>query len=246
MKYKQKYLDKLYKDPVTNFTEIVDISIYLDNIGELDYGCEAVAAIESLDPITISNLLIEDLKNRKKDDFDNYGYQAIWFGLFNCGIKDIYNNLSNNLNKQMICLFIYWINEILEPDDPPYIAIQKIFKHIYSKPIKNFSKIVDLVIYFEDIDELDYSSEAVAAIQQLEDEIIANMLIEDLPNRTTESIKNYGYQRLWWSLINTEKETVYQIIKDNMSPFIQQMFKYWLEEELDPDVETFHNIKNLI
>ena len=123
---------------------------------------------------------------------------------------------------------------------------QKSLNKTYSKPVINFYKIVDLVIYFEDIDELDYSSEAVAVIQQLEDETIANMLIEDLQNRTTESIKNYGYQRLWWSLINTEKETVYQIIKDNMNPFIQQMFKYWLEEELDPDVETYHNIKKLI
>lgn len=246
MKYKQKYLDKLYKDPVTNFTEILDISVYFDEIGELDYGSESIAAIESLDPITISNLLIEDLKNRKKDDFDNYGYQAVWFGLLNCGIENIYKNLANNINKRLLFLFIYWLNEIFESDDDGYFGIQKVFYFIYSEPINNFSKIVDLMMHFEDSEELDYASEAVASIQQLEDEIIAKMLIEDLPNRTTESIKNYGYQRLWWSLINAEKETVYQIIKDNMNPFIQQMFKYWLEEELDPDVETYHNIKKLI
>ena len=123
---------------------------------------------------------------------------------------------------------------------------QKSLNKIYANPVINFSKIVDLVIYFEDIDELDYSSEAVAAIQKLDDEIIAKMLIEDLPNRNIESIKNYGYQRLWWSLINTEKVTVYEIIQDNMSQFIQQMLEYWMKEELDPNVETYCNIKKLI
>lgn len=130
MKYKQKYLNKLYKDPVTNFTEILDISVYLDDIGELDYGCEAVAAIESLDPITISNLLIEDLKNRKKDDFDNYGYQAVWWGLLNAGGEPVYKNIASNMTVQLKNLFNYWIENVLETDDPPYFAIQKIFNSI--------------------------------------------------------------------------------------------------------------------
>ena len=116
----------------------------------------------------------------------------------------------------------------------------------YKDPLNNFSKIVDLAMYFENIEELDYSSEAVASIHQLDDDIIANMLIKDFQNRDKESIKNYGYQRLWWSLINTEKTSVYAIIKSNINHSMLDMFNYWLKEELDPDVVTYNNIKKLI
>ena len=119
-------------------------------------------------------------------------------------------------------------------------------KKIYLDPINNFSKIIDLAMYFENIEELDYSSEAVASIHQLDDDIIANMLIKDFQNRDKESIKNYGYQRLWWSLINTEKTSVYAIIKSNINHSMLDMFNYWLKEELDPDVVTYNNIKKLI
>ena len=119
-------------------------------------------------------------------------------------------------------------------------------KKIYLDPINNFSKIIDLAMYFENIEELDYSSEAVASIHQLDDDIIANMLIKDFQNRDKKSIKNYGYQRLWWSLINTEKTSVYAIIKSNINHSMLDMFNYWLKEELDPDVVTYNNIKKLI
>ena len=122
----------------------------------------------------------------------------------------------------------------------------KIKMKIYLDPINNFSEIVNLAMYFENIEELDYSSEAVASIQQLDDDIIANMLIKDFQNRDKESIKNYGYQRLWWSLINTEKTSVYTIIKSNINEPIIDMFNYWLKEELDPDVDTYHNILKIL
>lgn len=133
MKYKQKYLDKVYKNPITNFSEIIDISVYFDNVGELDYSSEAIAAIESIEPIKISNLLIEELKNRKKEDFDNYGYQAIWWALLNSGGESVYNNIALNMTIKLKTLFVYWIEKFLEEDDEPYIAINKIFKSLNMK-----------------------------------------------------------------------------------------------------------------
>ena len=130
MKYKQKYLDEIYKDPITNFSEIIDISVYFDNVGELDYSSEAIAAIESIEPIKISDLLMAELENRKKEDFDNYGYQAIWWALLNSGGEAVYKNIADNMTPKLKNLFVYWIEKILEEDDEPYIAINKIFKSI--------------------------------------------------------------------------------------------------------------------
>lgn len=130
MKYKQKYLDEIYKDPITNFSEIIDISVYFDNVRELDYSSEAIAAIESIEPIKISDLLIAELENRKKEDFDNYGYQAIWWALLNSGCESVYKNIADNMTPKLKNLFVYWIEKILEKDDEPYIAINKIFKFI--------------------------------------------------------------------------------------------------------------------
>lgn len=127
MKYKKRYLKSLYQDPVKNFKEIIDVSIYFDDIDELDYGSEAVAAIESLDQITISNLLISDLPNRKKGEFENYGYQSIWWALLNSGDDSVYKNLALNMTEELKKLLKYWLNEVLETDDEPYIGINKLF-----------------------------------------------------------------------------------------------------------------------
>lgn len=107
---------------------------------------------------------------------------------------------------------------------------QKYLDKVYKNPITNFSAIIDISVYFDTVGKLDYSSEAVASIHQLDDDIITNMLIKDFQNRDKESIKNYGYQRLWWSLINTEKTSVYTIIKSNINEPIIDMFNYWLKE----------------
>lgn len=123
MKYTQKYLNKIYINPEQNFTEIINLSIYFDNINELDFGTDAVAAIESLEPIKRLKLLIEDLKYRKKEDFSNYGYQCIWWAILNSKSNDIYSYLSLNMSNEIKELFIYFLENELDKDDEPYFII---------------------------------------------------------------------------------------------------------------------------
>lgn len=123
---------------------------------------------------------------------------------------------------------------------------QKYLNTLYQNPILNFPQILDLIIYFEENDKLDWASEAVASIQTIDHESLANLLISDMDHRELSCIENYGYQRVWWSLINNQKVEVFNIIKSKMNINIENMFIYWLENELDNDTETYQNIKKLI
>ena len=100
---------------------------YDDDIEELDAGCEAVAALETIDPVTASNLLIEDIRNRSQEDYDNYGYQAVWWGLLNENNEDVYKNIANNYTKEVKQLFEYWLYEFLDSDSTTYMSIKKLF-----------------------------------------------------------------------------------------------------------------------
>lgn len=127
MKYKKRYLKELYKDPVQNFEKILDISIYFDSVEELEAGCEAVAALEQIESVKASNLLINDIKNRTQDDFDNYGYQAVWWGLLNENNDDVFKNIANNYTKEVKTLFEYWFYDFLDSDSTTYISIKNFF-----------------------------------------------------------------------------------------------------------------------
>lgn len=127
MNYKKRYLKDLYKNPEKNFKIILDISIYFNSVEELEGGCEAVAALEQIEPVKASNLLINDIKNRTQDDFDNYGYQAVWWGLLNENNDDVFKNIANNYTKEVKTLFEYWFYDFLDSDSTTYISIKNFF-----------------------------------------------------------------------------------------------------------------------
>lgn len=129
MKYKKRYLKNLYKDPIKNFKEILDISIYFDSIEELEAGCEAVTALEKIESVTASNLLIQDITNRSKEDYDNYGYQAVWWGLLNENNEYVFKNIVNNYTKEVKELLEYWFYDFLNSDSTTYISINKFFNN---------------------------------------------------------------------------------------------------------------------
>jgi hypothetical protein len=130
MKYKKRYLKELYKDPIKNFKEIMDVSIYLDSIGEFDFSGQAISAMEEIELVTLSNLLINDLKNRTFDDYNNFGYQAVWWGLLNTDSIEVYESISKNMNKDVQYLLNYWLHDVLEPDDLTYVSIKKLFTYL--------------------------------------------------------------------------------------------------------------------
>lgn len=127
MKYKQKYLDNLYKDPRTNFKEIVDVSIYFfDEIENLDYGYEAAHSIERLDAVTRIHLLIQDFSSRNRDHFSCYGYQILWWTLLNSCHHNVYQLIIDNMTPQLKDLFSYWLSHELESDTCTYRNIKRL------------------------------------------------------------------------------------------------------------------------
>ena len=128
MKYKKRHLKELYKVPVKNFKEILDISIYFDSIEDLESGCEAVAALEQIESVTASNLLISDIIHRTQDDYDNYGYQAVWWGLLNENNDAVFKNIASNYTQEVKKLLEYWFYEFLDKNSTTYISIKKFFE----------------------------------------------------------------------------------------------------------------------
>lgn len=129
MKYKKRYLKNLYKYPIKNFKKILDISIYFYSIEKLEAGCEAVAALENIESETALNLLIKDITNRSKEDYDNYGYQAVWWGLLNENNEYVFKNIANNYTKEVKELLEYWFYDFLDSDSTTYISIKNLFNN---------------------------------------------------------------------------------------------------------------------
>lgn len=126
MKYKQKYLDNLYKDSISNFKDIIDISIYFfDEIEELDYGYEAVHSIEKLGSLKVVQLLIQDFPYRKNNDFSCYGYQTIWWALLNSYNNDVYHFIKENMTPELKKVFNYWLIHDLEPNIDTYDNLKR-------------------------------------------------------------------------------------------------------------------------
>lgn len=123
---------------------------------------------------------------------------------------------------------------------------KKLIKKLYSNPSLNFSEIVSLAIFLEDNEEWDFTSEPISVIEKLPSDIYCISLIKDIKNRDESNFSNYAYQRIWWSLINTKDKNVYSLIKKHMNQFIINMFNYWLINELNPEIETYKNISELL
>lgn len=75
----------------------------------------------------------------------------------------------------------------------------------------NSKALVDALIWYEQQDMDDWMYEIVGHFEKLDPTIELKLILEDLPNRTTEDLNTYGYQRLFIGLINSNPELWKQV-----------------------------------
>lgn len=128
----QKKINKYLENIESNFSELINGAISYEKNGMDDWATEIIGAIEHLPLEKELNLLLNDLKHRKKEDFTIYSYQRLWWGIINvksddtnkaiidfCKKSENGEILSDNLN--------FWFNE-LDNDSESKVNIGKIVK----------------------------------------------------------------------------------------------------------------------
>ncbi len=81
----------------------------------------------------------------------------------------------------------------------------------------NFSQLINAIIYYENNDKDDFSTDIIGYIEKLPILKELELLIKDFPNRQNNDFDIYGYQKLWLSLINTQETQSTEILKREIS-----------------------------
>lgn len=79
----KKRIKECLKDIESNFTELVNSAIWYEKNDMDDWATDIVGEIERLSSEKEVKLLINDLSNRKDEDFGVYAYQKLWWALIN-------------------------------------------------------------------------------------------------------------------------------------------------------------------
>jgi len=127
---------------------------------------------------------------------------------------------------------------------------QKRVKECLKDIEKNFSELINAIIWYEQNDMDDWSYDIIGYIEKLPPEKEINLLINDFFNRNEKDFSIYSYQKLWWSLINAKLENINNIIKKSLNDFkdgkkLKLVFDSWYDN-LDKDSDTRYNIMKII
>ena len=127
---------------------------------------------------------------------------------------------------------------------------QKRVKECLKDIEKNFSELINAIIWYEQNDMDDWSYDIIGYIEKLPPEKEINLLINDFFNRNEKDFSIYSYQKLWWSLINAKLENINNIIKKSLNDSkdgkkLKLVFDSWYDN-LDKDSDTRYNIMKII
>ena len=99
----QKRINECLKDIESNFTELINAIIWYEQKDMDDWSYDIIAYIEKLSSENEVQLLINDLSNRKDEDFAIYNYQRLWWALINTEeVNKAILDFSNNSQKGKI------------------------------------------------------------------------------------------------------------------------------------------------
>lgn len=126
MNYKKRQHERLYNDPVNNFSKILDAYIYFKNIDDVE-SFEVVYILFNMDSKIILKLLTEDLLTRNKEDYNSLGYKHLWWLLSN-DAEYISLIKANPIPEELKNLFNYWIDHAINKNDSFCVKISKILK----------------------------------------------------------------------------------------------------------------------
>ena len=97
-----KRIKECLKDIESNFTELINAIIWYEKKDMDDWATDIVGEIERLPSEKEVQLLINDLSNRKDEDFAVYAYQRLWWALINTEAEEVNKailDFSNNSEK---------------------------------------------------------------------------------------------------------------------------------------------------
>ena len=98
----EKRIKECLKDIESNFTELINAAIWYEKKDMDDWATDIVGEIEKLSSEKEVQLLINDLSNRKDEDFAIYTYQRLWWALINTEAEEVNKailDFSNNSEK---------------------------------------------------------------------------------------------------------------------------------------------------
>lgn len=84
----------------------------------------------------------------------------------------------------------------------------KITRHEVKKLLKdietNFSKLIDIVIYYDSIDQDEYAMQIIEKIEKLPLKKEIDLLIEDIVKRNYTINPSFLYSSIWYYIVNTD------------------------------------------
>ena len=118
----QKRINECLKDIESNFTELINAIIWYEQKDMDDWAYDIIGYIEKLSSEKEVQLLINDLSNRKDEDFAVYAYQRLWWALINTETEEVNKailDFSNNSEKgqKLKDLLKKWFEQLDDDSD---------------------------------------------------------------------------------------------------------------------------------
>ena len=118
----QKRINECLKDIESNFTELINAIIWYEQKNMDDWSYDIIGYIEKLSSEKEVQLLINDLSNRKDEDFAVYAYQRLWWALINTETEEVNKailDFSNNSEKgqKLKDLLKKWFEQLDDDSD---------------------------------------------------------------------------------------------------------------------------------
>lgn len=107
----------------------------------------------------------------------------------------------------------------------------KITRHEVKKLLKdietNFSKLIDIVIYYDSIDQDEYAMQIIEKIEKLPLKKEIYLLIEDIVKRNYTINPSFLYSSIWYYIVNNENKPEVLIDKVASSEYRNDLIKYF-------------------
>jgi hypothetical protein len=118
----EKQIKKHLLNVDEHFHGLIDAIVYYDSKGMDDWATDIIGAIEGKSLVETFELLLSDLKNRKKSDFDAYFYCTLWLALINEQDEEITNmfihEIKEEKNKDLQYFLSYSLEKMEKDPDP--------------------------------------------------------------------------------------------------------------------------------
>lgn len=118
----EKRIKECLKDVEANFTELVSAAIWYEKNDMDDWATDIVGEIERLSSEKEVKLLIDDLSNRKDEDFTVYAYQKLWWALINTESEEVNKVIlefskNSEKGKKLTDILKTWFDQLDDDSD---------------------------------------------------------------------------------------------------------------------------------